>query len=130
MHTVIACLLVVFVMPIVCSWVGGYFRAKQPEGFDNKHPRLQVARLEGAGHRAYAAQQNCWEALGMFTAALVAVRMSGMALDVIATLCVAFVVARVVFVACYLANIDAARSLSFLVSFGICITLFYKALTF
>lgn len=130
MHIVIASLLIAVLMPIVCSWVGAYFRAKQPEGFDNKHPRLQVARLENAGHRAYAAQQNCWEALGLFTAALVAVHMSGLVLDSIATLCIVFVVARLVFVVCYLANIDAIRSLSFIVSFGVCLTLFYKALMF
>lgn len=130
MHTVIASLLAAVFMPIVCSWIGGYFRHKQLGTVDNKYPRLQVAKLEGPGHRAYAAQQNCWEALAMFSAALLAVHMSGMALEAITTLCLVFVIARLVYIACYLADLDVMRSLSFLVSFGICISLFYKALTF
>jgi uncharacterized MAPEG superfamily protein len=97
---------------------------------DNKHPRLQVAQLEGVGHRAVAAQQNCWEALAMFTAALLGVHMSGLVLDSIATLCLVFVAARAVYIVCYLANQDIVRSLSFMVSFGVCLCLFYKALTF
>lgn len=130
MHTVVASLLVVVFLPIVCSWISGYFRHKQFGSFDNKMPRLQVAKLEGAGHRAVAAQQNSWEALAMFSAALLAVHMSGMALEAIATLCIVFVAARLVYIACYLADIDVMRSLSFLVGFGVCISLFYKALTF
>jgi uncharacterized MAPEG superfamily protein len=128
MHTVIASLLVAVMMPQVCAWISGYFRYKQFGKVDNKHPRLQVAQLEGPGHRAVAAQQNCWEALAMFSAALLAIHMSGVVLDSIATLCLVFVAARVVYIICYLANQDIARSLSFMVSFGTCLTLFYKAL--
>lgn len=131
MQIVIASLLIAVVLPIVCSWISGYFRYQQfGKGFDNKMPRMQAAKLEGAGQRAVAAQQNSWEALAMFSAALLAVQISGLVLDSIATLCVIFVVARVVYIACYLANQDAIRSLSFLASFGTCICLLYKALTF
>jgi len=128
MSTVITCLLIVMMMPQVCAWIGGYLRYQQCGGIDNKHPRLQVAKLEGSAHRAYAAQQNCWEALGMFSAALLAVQLRGLGLDSVATLCLAFVAARTVFIVCYLANIDAVRSLSFIIGLGICLTLFYKAL--
>lgn len=130
MHTVIACLLIVTLLPIICSWVGGYFRGTHPDGFDNKHPRLQASKLEGPGHRAYAAQQNSWEALGMFSAALLALHMSGLVIASVAGLSVAFVVLRVVYVGCYLANQDIVRSLSFLGGFGICMYFFYLALTF
>jgi uncharacterized MAPEG superfamily protein len=130
MHTVIACLLIAMLMPIVCSWIGGYYRYKQPGGLDNKYPRLQVAKLEGPGHRAYAAQQNCWEALGMFSAALLAIHMSGVVIASLATLCTAFIVLRVVYIACYLANQDAMRSAAFIGGFGICIYFFYLALVF
>jgi uncharacterized MAPEG superfamily protein len=64
----------------------------------------------------------------MFSAALLGVHMSGIVLDSITTLCLVFVAARVVYIICYLANIDIVRSLSFLVSFGTCLCLFYKAL--
>lgn len=131
MQIVIASLLIAVLLPIVCSWISGYFRYKQFSGkVDNKMPRIQSSQLQGAGHRAVAAQQNSWEALAMFSAALLGVHMSGMVLDSITTLCVVFVVARVVYIVCYLANQDAFRSISFLVSFGTCVCLFYKALTF
>jgi uncharacterized MAPEG superfamily protein len=131
MHIVIASLLTAVMLPILCSFISGYFRYQQfGKAFDNKTPRLQAAKMEGAGQRAIAAQQNSWEALAMYSAALLGVHMSGLALDSIATLCMVFVVARVVYVVCYLANQDSLRSLSFLVSFGTCIGLFYQALTF
>lgn len=130
MDTVIASLLIVTLMPIMCSWVGGYFRGTQPGGFDNKHPRLQASKLEGPGHRAYAAQQNSWEALAMFSAALLALHISSVAIASVASFCVAFVVLRALYITCYLANQDVVRSLAFLGGFGICIYFFYLALTF
>jgi len=130
MQVVIASLLISVLMPIVCSWISGYYRHKQFGVVNNKTPRIQAAQLEGAGHRAVAAQQNSWEALAMFSAALLGVHMSGIVLDSIATFCIVFVVARVLYIACYLADQDAVRSISFLVGFGTCICLLYKALTF
>jgi len=130
MHTVMACLLIVTLLPIICSWISGYFRGTHPDGFDNKHPRLQVAKLEGPGHRAYAAQQNSWEALAMFSAALIALHMSGIAIATVANLSIVFVALRTIYIACYLANQDLLRSTAFIGGFGICIYFFYLALTF
>ncbi|TNF34558.1 MAG: MAPEG family protein, partial [Gammaproteobacteria bacterium] len=104
MNTVIACLLVLTVMPITCAWVSGYYRSKLPGGFDNKHPRVQATQLTGAGARAIAAQANSWEALAIYSAALLAVVLSGMDVASIATLSLAVVAFRVAYVASYLAN--------------------------
>lgn len=128
MNTVIACLLVLAIMPIACSWISGYYRHKQLGGVDNKHPRQQCTQLIGAGARAVAAQANSWEALAVFTAALVAVALSGMDVASIATLSLVVVGLRVAFVAAYLANIDILRSLLFLGSYGVCMYIFYLAL--
>ena len=129
MNTVIACLLVLAVMPITCAWISGYYRHKQLGAVDNKHPRQQSALLTGAGARAIAAQANCWEALAVFTAALVAAALSGLDMASIATLSLVVVGLRVAFVVAYLANIDALRSSLFLGSYGICMYIFYLALT-
>jgi len=128
MNTVVLCLAIVTLMPIFCSWISGYYRSSQPGGLDNKHPRLQAATLAGPGHRACAAQQNCWEALGMFTAALLAMHMASVALPAMATLCVVFVALRAAYVACYLANQDILRSTCFLGGLGICVYFFWTAL--
>lgn len=130
MHTVVACLLIAAFMPLVCAWIGGYFRYKQFNGVvDNKTPRLQANKLEGVGHRAYAAQQNSWEALAVFAAALLALHMSGVVLATVATACIVFVLLRVVYIACYLANQDLLRSSFFIGALSICLYFFYLALT-
>lgn len=129
MNTVISCLLILCILPIACSWISGYFRQKQLGSIDNKEPRSQSAQLTGAGARAVAAQSNGWEALGLFTAALLAIFISDVAVESVASLAVAFTVLRVAYIAFYLANLDALRSIAFIGGFGICLYLFYIALS-
>ena len=74
MTTPLWCLVIVAILPFVLSFSGGYFRMRQLGSIDNKHPRLQAAKLEGVGARAYAAQANAWEALAYFMAAVVVLR--------------------------------------------------------
>ena len=129
MTTVLSCLLILCILPIVCSWIGGYHRQKQLGNVDNKEPRIQAQQLTGAGGRAVAAQGNSWEALALYSAAVLAVFISGMDLNEIATLSIALVVMRIVYIPAYLANQDIVRSLLFLGSFGICMYFFYLALS-
>lgn len=68
MTTPMWCLLVIAFMPYVLALLGIYYRIEQFGDWDNANPRAQYARLEGAGWRVWAAQQNAWEALGLFTA--------------------------------------------------------------
>lgn len=128
MNTVIGSLLALCFLPIICSWVGGYHRQKQLGSVDNKEPRAQAAQLTGAGARAVAAQSNCWEALAVFSAAILAVYISGIALQEIANLALIFTALRIVYIPLYIGNIDKLRSLAFLGGFGICIYMFYLAL--
>ena len=128
MNTIITSLLVLSFLPIVCAWISGYHRQKQLGDVDNKEPRVQSAQLTGAGARAVAAQANCWEGLIVFTAAILAVYISGIALEEVANLAVAFTVLRIVYVPLYIGNMDKLRSLVFLGGFGICIYMFFLAL--
>lgn len=129
MDTVIGSLLILCILPLSCAWIGGYYRQKQLGSVDNKEPRIQSQQLTGAGARAVAAQANSWEALAVFSAAVLAVVISGVDLQRIATLAMVFVALRIVYIAMYLANQDKLRSLIFLVGFGICMYLFYVALS-
>jgi uncharacterized MAPEG superfamily protein len=128
MNTVIGSLLILCILPLTCAWIAGYHRQKQLGSVDNKEPRTQSLKLTGAGARAVAAQSNSWEALAVFSAALLAIFISGVELQSIATLVMAFVALRIAYIPVYLANMDKLRSLIFLVGFGICIYLFYLAL--
>jgi uncharacterized MAPEG superfamily protein len=127
MTTPFWCLLAAVLIPYVLAMTGGYFRMKQFGSVDNKHPRAQAAALEGAGARAWAAQQNAWEALPVFAAAVFVAHLAGADPQSSATAAVVFVVARVLHPVAYIANVDVARSLVFLVGFGSCIWLFALA---
>lgn len=129
MNTVIACLLTLCILPVACSWISGYYRRAQLGSIDNKEPRLQSAQLTGAGARAVAAQANSWEALAIFMAAVVALAISGVDLAQVANLALTFTVLRALYIAFYIGNLDTLRSLTFIGGFGICIYLFYTALT-
>jgi uncharacterized MAPEG superfamily protein len=129
MNTAIGGLLILCILPITCAWVAGYFRQKQLGSVDNKEPRIQSAQLSGAGARAVAAQGNSWEALAVYSAAILAVFMSGVDLQSISTPIMVFVALRIAYVPAYIGDQDKLRSLIFLGGYGICMYLFYLALT-
>lgn len=129
MNTIIVSLLILSVLPLVCAWTAGYYRQKQFGSVDNKEPRLQSLQLTGAGARAVAAQSNTWEALGVYSAAILAIFISGVDLQSIFTPVVVFVALRIAYIPAYIADMDKLRSLIFLVGFGICMYLFYLSLT-
>jgi len=128
MNTAITGLLIMCILPLVCAWIGGYFRHKQFGKVDNKEPRIQSRQLTGAGARAVAAQANTWEALAVYSAAILAVYMAGVDLDSITTPVMVFVALRILYIPIYIGNKDTPRSLIFLVGYGICMYLFYLAL--
>jgi len=129
MNTVIGSLLILCILPLSCAWIAGYHRQKQLGSIDNKEPRIQALQLTGAGARAMAAQANSWEALAVFSAAILAVFISGVALQSVANWAMAFVALRIVYIPMYIGNQDKLRSLVFIASFGICMYLFYLALS-
>lgn len=118
------CLLIVLLIPYTLSTLGGYLRVKQFGTLDNKNPRRQAAELEGVGARAWAAQANAWEAVPVFTAAVLVAHVSGADPGRSATAAIAFVVFRVLHAIFYLANLDVLRSLVFLGGLGSAIWLF------
>lgn len=128
MKTVIVSLLILSVLPLLCAWIAAYYKQKQLGNVDNKEPRVQTMQLTGAGARASAAQGNTWEALAVYSAAVLAVFVSGADLESISTLSAVFVVLRIAYVPVYIADLDKLRSLIFIAGFGICMYLFSVAL--
>jgi uncharacterized MAPEG superfamily protein len=109
---------IVAFLPFVLAWTGGYFKFRQFQKVDNKHPRQQAALLEGAGARAVAAQANAWEALAVFTAVLVVLHFANPEAarsSMAANLSLVFVAARIAHPIFYVANVDIVRSLVWLV---------------
>lgn len=121
MTTPLWCLVIVAFLPYVLAFTGSYFKMKQFGTIDNKNPRAQAARLEGAGARIVAAQSNAWEALAVFTAAVAVLHLANPEAArgaTAANLSMVFVAARLAHPVFYVANIDALRSLVFLVAIG------------
>jgi uncharacterized MAPEG superfamily protein len=125
MTTPLWCLVIVAILPYVLAPLGGYFRIQQFKGLDNKHPRIQQAKMEGIGARALVAQQNAWEALAFFTAAVVVSHFTQADPGTASKLSVGFLVTRILHPVLYLANIDTLRSLVFLVGLGCGFGLFW-----
>lgn len=118
------CLFIVVLLPYVYSTLSGYYRQKQLGSMDNKYPRLQKVQLTGIGARAVGAEQNAFEALPVFASAVLVSHIAGADAARAAMWCEIFVAARIVHGICYLANIDAVRSLSFLVGMVCVVALF------
>jgi len=129
MKIAIVVLFCLCLIPYVMAFISGYFRKKQFGKVDNQNPREQYAKLEGVGARAVAAQQNSWEALGIYTATLVAVVCSGVEVDHLSEAAIVVLTARLLHGFFYLANIDKLRTASFLVATGACFYLFYVVIS-
>jgi uncharacterized MAPEG superfamily protein len=127
MTTPFWCLVIVAVIPYVLAGAGGYFKTRQFGKPDNNEPRAQAAQLEGAGARAGAAQHNAWEALALFTPAVILAHLAGADPGMSATASLLFLAARVVHPVLYIAGQATLRSLVFVVGFGSAIWLFSLA---
>lgn len=125
MSTLLTVLFIGALLPILLAWVGAYYRIQTFGKLDNKHPRAQASGLEGAGARAVAAQQNSWEALAVFTAGVVALGLRGGDEGVATILALVWLAARVLYALFYLANLDALRTLVFIVSLVCSLALFF-----
>jgi len=115
MTTPLACLAVVALLPYLLAALGGYLTYAQLGSLDNKNPRQQRMRLEGAAARAVAAQANAWEALPLFTAGVVISHLAGADAASAAWWAKLFVATRVLHAILYIADLDKLRSLVFVV---------------
>lgn len=84
---------------------------------DIAHPRLQQARLTGLGHRAQAAHQNALEGFAPFGVAVVVAHLYGAPEALRDGLALAYLGARLVYLACYLADLNPWRTLAWVVGF-------------
>ena len=78
--------------------------------YDNNHPRTWSARQTGWKQRALAAQQNGFEALPLFIAAVILAQMAHADQGRIDQLAMAFIAIRLVYGAVYIANLGWLRT--------------------
>lgn len=100
MSTAITCILIAGLLPILSA---GIAKAGQ-RGYDNHQPREWLSRLSGWRARANAAQANAWEAFPFFAAAVLSAQSMDVPQARIDALAITFIVLRVLYLACYLAD--------------------------
>ncbi|WP_249383982.1 MAPEG family protein [Chitinivorax sp. B] len=113
------CILITAFMPIF--WVG---LAKGQRTYNNRAPRVYLDQLEGWRQRAVWAQQNSWEALALFAPAVLVAQQAHASQDRVDTLAVAFLMLRLIYGICYLADWQAMRSLVWFGGIGCTVAIF------
>jgi uncharacterized MAPEG superfamily protein len=102
-------------------------QSKRPEGFDNRHPRVQQAKLEGFGSRAQGAHMNGFESFSPFAVGVVICLLTHADATRVAYLSVAFVVLRA-YIVFYLLDKAPLRSLTWFAGFGVIVALMFQPL--
>lgn len=117
-------LLIAGLLPIACAGAAKWgFK-----DFDNHLPRAWLARQEGFRARANAAQSNSFEAFPFFLAGVVVAFLSGADPMTIAQTAWGYVVLRVLFIACYLADWALLRTIAWTLAMAAVVRLFLFAL--
>lgn len=114
MTVILICLLVVVFLPFVAK-IPLAIAMKQQGGYDNHHPRTQQAGLTGFGARALAAHQNAFEAIIIFTPAVLVAIITQQIDQTVQWAAIAFVGARLCFNLFYLINQGLLRSTSWII---------------
>jgi uncharacterized MAPEG superfamily protein len=120
--TAIWCVLVAGLLPYLATLL-----AKSRSGFDNANPRAWLQQQEGFRQRANYAQLNSFEAFPLFAAAVIIGTYLHVARHSLDELAIGFVVARVLYIVCYVANWAALRSAVWFAGMFCCVAIFVAA---
>lgn len=118
---VIYLILVACLLPYVFTII-----AKKSAGFsarDNQNPREFLEKSTGFASRAHAVQQNSFESLPLFIASVLMAEYLVIPQSLVMTFGIAYLVFRVLYGICYLANWATLRSIVWLLSLLCPITL-------
>lgn len=116
------CLLIAALLPYIATGL-----AKTAPGFENRAPRQWQANLQGWHSRAFAAHLNSFEAFPLFAAAVILADVNHVDSQLMTQLSIGFIVARIVYIGCYIADQDKLRSLAWLAGIVCCVWLFVSA---
>lgn len=101
--------------------------AKAGKGYDNHAPRKYLDGLTGWRQRAQWAQQNAWEAFAPFAAGVIVAHLHAVPGQRVDAAALVFVVARLFYGFCYIADQALLRSLVWTVGWGVVVYLFLMA---
>lgn len=127
MTVLLICLLIVVILPYLAKLPVG-FAMNKLGGYDNKHPREQQAKLHGFGARALAAHQNSFEALTVFSTAILAAIATNHSSFFIQILAVVYVFSRLAYHVFYLINLASLRSLFWFIGYICCLLIIWQCI--
>lgn len=116
------CVLFMGLFPYVAAGIA----KKGFEGYDNGMPRQWLAKQTGFRARANAAQANLFESLPLFFAAVIIAHISNASQLRVDALALGFVVARIAYLVCYVANWPTTRSIVWLAGIACVVAIFFQ----
>ena len=116
------CVLFMGLFPYVAAGIA----KKGFEGYDNGMPRQWLAKQTGFRARANAAQANLFESLPFFFAAVIIASMANAPQGKIDLLAIGFVLARIAYLVCYIANWPTTRSIVWLAGIACVVSIFFQ----
>ena len=116
------CVLFMGLLPIVAAGIA----KKGFDGYDNSAPREWLAKQTGFRARANAAQANLFESLPFFFAAVIIASIANAPQSRIDLLAIGFVICRIAFLICYIANWSTTRSIVWLFGIICVVAMFFQ----
>ena len=116
------CVLIMGLLPYVAAGIA----KKGFKGYDNSQPREWLAKQTGFRARANAAQANLFESLPFFFAAVIIASVANAPQERIDLLAVGFVLARIAYLVCYVANWPTTRSIVWSIGILCVVSLFFQ----
>ena len=116
------CVLVMGLLPIVAAGIA----KKGFDGYDNGRPRQWLAQQTGFRARANAAQANLFESLPLFFAAVIIASIQKVPQTTLDLLAAGFVLSRIAYLFCYIANWPTTRSVVWLCGIACVIAIFFQ----
>jgi len=116
------CVLFMGLLPIVAAGIA----KKGFDGYDNGAPREWLAKQTGFRARANAAQANLFESLPFFFAAVIIASIANAPQARIDLLAIGFVICRIAFLICYIANWSTTRSIVWLFGIICVVAMFFQ----
>ena len=117
-----ACILFMGLFPYVAAGIA----KKGFDQYDNSMPRQWLAKQTGFRARANAAQANLFESRPLFFAAVIIASINNAPQARIDLLAIGFVIARIAYLICYIANWPSTRSIVWLLGLICVVAIFFQ----
>jgi uncharacterized MAPEG superfamily protein len=116
------CVLFMGLFPYIATGIA----KKGFEGYDNGMPRQWLSKQTGFRARANAAQANLFESLPFFFAAVIIASISNAPQGRVDLLAIGFVMARIAYLICYVADWPTMRSIVWLAGIVCVVAIFFQ----